>query len=401
MRGRQNLIGKARLIGHQPTMQRRLAGQANPRRNEAALRCVGDRPEGILQRAQKRGLGLVGLRIHGENRPARLVGDDPAKVGDPAIFDIDDHRALRPAFAHAAPLQIAGIDDIRIARHDLKFMDVAERPIIVAARRHVREGAGCIGCVTRATVAGRVQQADVEPAMLRLRIGERPIVGYLARRETATVNGHAQVLQQSGLGFPRRKDRNGFGQRDGRGHDTLGVMISLDDVDRDQLAMEPRQFACKEQADRRIAPFAIIDVARYQDEGDPLVDSLRDKAGEGTTARLRKAACDGLVLEREAKQGAAQVQVGGMKEAEAHDKSACRKASTLPASWLKATIPPFLSPASGDIQGALQNAPAHLHDAGLQDIFPPRSAWREALGLDFQEAPAPSLFSVSCNQAGG
>ena len=83
------------------------------------------------------------LGVDDDVRPARAVRRNPPDRVDPAVGDVDDDGALLPALAHAAPLEVAGIDDPGVARDDLEGVHVAERPVVVAraARSAAVQGA--------------------------------------------------------------------------------------------------------------------------------------------------------------------------------------------------------------------------------------------------------------------
>ena len=84
----------------------------------------------------------------------------------------------------------------------------------------------------------------------------------------------------------------------------------------DAGAIEPCQFAIEEQADRGIAPFAVIDVAGDHDEGDLLGKRRIDERAEGLPARRGEATRELLILERKPLEGAPEMQIGRVQEAE-------------------------------------------------------------------------------------
>ena len=75
-------------------------------------------------------------------RPPRAVCHNTPHIGDGAVRDIDNHRASFAALPDAAALQIARVDHPRVLRNDFIRMDVAKRPIIVAARGEIGDAAG-------------------------------------------------------------------------------------------------------------------------------------------------------------------------------------------------------------------------------------------------------------------
>ena len=86
--------------------------------------------------------------------------------------------------------------------------------------------------------------------------------------------------------------------------------------------------AGEEEADRRVLPLAVIDVACDQHEGDALGDGGGDQIGKGGAASLREAPGDGLVLQGEAQQRAAQMQIGAMQKGEIHGLAQVNKTGT-------------------------------------------------------------------------
>ena len=135
------------------------------------------------------------------------------------------HRAPFAAFPDAAALQVAGIDDPGIARDDFERVDVAERPIVIAARREVGGRAGRVVFMAGAA-AGGVQDADVEPAGQGLRIVDGVVLDHLAVRKPASVQRDAQILDAVGLRPPRRKLENLVRPGQGFGDEAFGVMVA-------------------------------------------------------------------------------------------------------------------------------------------------------------------------------
>ncbi len=132
-------------------------------------------------------------RVDDDVGPARAVGDHSSHRFDPAIGDVDDHRALLAAFAHAPPLQVAGIDDPGLPGDDLEGVNVTERPVLVALRSELGRCAGRVILMAR-PAAGGMQHADVEPARDRLGIGARVVLDDLAMGKSTTVQSDAQVV---------------------------------------------------------------------------------------------------------------------------------------------------------------------------------------------------------------
>ena len=294
------------------------AGEAQARGDQLALRLARHGPEGLRHRTQQGLPVLVTAGVQHHLGPAGLIGDHPAQIAHASVLHIHENSALGAAFPDAAALQIAGINDMGIFVQHLVLMHMAQRPVVIAFGDKILRGAGRIGGVAGLAVAGGVEHADVEIAGQGLGIGRRPVLGLLPLQKAAAVDGDAQGLQLLRLRPLHRKGRHIARQGDRAGDHVFRVVIAVDDEDRDFLPVQAREFAGEEQADGRVFPFAVIDVARDQHEGDALRDGGGDEIGKGVAAGLRKAPGDGLVFQGKAQQGAAQMQVGAMQEGEIH-----------------------------------------------------------------------------------
>ena len=104
------------------------------------------------------------------------------------------------------------------------------------------------------------------------------------------------------------------GQRPGQ--DAVGVMVAAQEKDRNAAPREPGELPIEKQADRCVLPVAVENVSRDHSEGDVLLDRLRHEILEGGAARARQAPRDALVSLGEPVQGAAEMQVGCVDEAE-------------------------------------------------------------------------------------
>jgi hypothetical protein len=132
------------------------------------------------------------------------------------------------------------------------------------------------------------------------------------------MQGDLQILDPERPRPAGRELRDASGERDGLGHDALGVVVALQQEQRNAGPVQPRHLAVEEQADRRIAPLAVIDIAGDDDEGDLRLDRPGDEIGEGLAARRGEAPGHLRVLEAEAGQRAAEVQIGRVQECESH-----------------------------------------------------------------------------------
>ena len=97
-------------------------------------------------------------------------------------------------------------------------------------------------------------------------------------------------------------------------------MIALDDESGDSRALQTPQFADEKQAGRHVLPIAVENIAANQQEsglrGDRLVDQRLDRA----PPRPREARRDGGVLAAKAGERTVDVEIGGVKEGELHER---------------------------------------------------------------------------------
>ena len=178
-----------------------------------------------LNRAKKLGLIAVMRHVNEDLRPARVVRQNAPHLRYNPICDLHNNRASSSAFSDAAALEIAGIDDPWIARDDFEGVDVAKRPIIVAARGEIMSRARRIVLVARAPASG-MQDADIEPPGYRLRIVDSIILNHLPVRKAASVQRDAQILDAVGLRPLGRKLKNVLRPSQGFGDEAFSVMIA-------------------------------------------------------------------------------------------------------------------------------------------------------------------------------
>ncbi|MNU29789.1 hypothetical protein D3C71_182680 [compost metagenome] len=162
----------------------------------------------------------------------------------------------------------------------------------------------------------RVQHADIEPSGLGPWIGERKIFIRRAFGEALSVQRDLQMLQPEGAGLAGRELANILRQRDGSGNHAFGVVIALEQKDRDAGTLQPRHLAVEEQADLVVLPVAVINVAGDDEEIDLALDRLIDKCRKGLSACLDKKLGEIGILESQPLERAAEMQVCGMDEAE-------------------------------------------------------------------------------------
>src|SRR5262245_7311675 len=80
------------------------------------------------------------------------------------IRHLDEDSPFGATFTHAAALQVTWKNYPRIATDDFVLMYVAQSPVIVTTRCEVRDGAGCIRCVSGSSRARRMKHSNVEPS---------------------------------------------------------------------------------------------------------------------------------------------------------------------------------------------------------------------------------------------
>ena len=129
-RSRCRSAAKRRCSGVAPRSSTRTATSRSP----ASLATA---PKRLLDAAHRELFIVDAARLDLDPRPARLVEDQPARLEHHAVLDFDEHRPFRPRLANAAALEIARIDDEGIAAQDLVSVHMAERPIMVTARREI------------------------------------------------------------------------------------------------------------------------------------------------------------------------------------------------------------------------------------------------------------------------
>ncbi len=95
-------------------------------------------------------------------------------------------------------------------------------------------------------------------------------------------------------------------------------MIAAQEKDSNAAIGQARELAIEEQADRGVLPVAVEHISGDHREGDLLLQRARHEVLESVPARAGETSCDIAVLLREPKERASEMQVGGVKELEAH-----------------------------------------------------------------------------------
>ena len=232
MGGGLDLVAQPLPVGGEPPMQRRGAEKLDADRDEPRAGLSRDRAERLLRCGSRRPLR--------RRRPARSTRASAqralSRISRRGSSTTPSSTSTSTApfgarLANAAALEIARIDDEGIAAQDLVIMHMAERPIVITARREILDGARRVGVVRRPAGAGGVQHADVEPAGNRGRVGERVIFGDDPVREAAAMQHDLEVVEPEALGRAARKFAHIRRQGDALRHHAFGVVIALEEED--------------------------------------------------------------------------------------------------------------------------------------------------------------------------
>ena len=232
-------------------------------------------------------------------------------------------------------MNIAGIDDPGIAADFLGGVDMAQRPIIIAKAFEVLDAAGSVGFMSARTVERGVQQADIEPAFAPRRIGRDEVRIDQPLRKAPTVQRDAQGLDLEGTRVARGKNPRALGIGQRPRHQAFGVVIALDDEGGDSRALQTAQLAGEKQAGRHVLPIAVENIAANQQESGLRGDGLVDQRLDRSPPRPREASRDGGVLAAKAGERTVDMEIGGVKEGELHEKdgSGARDAFDVTTYW--------------------------------------------------------------------
>jgi hypothetical protein len=96
---------------------------------------------------------------------------------------------------NSSALEVAGKDDMGIRMELLVSVDVTKRPVLVALADQIIERAWGVRIVAWAAIAGGVQNADIEPAGPRRRIGRSVVFGYCTVWEAAAMKSCLEVVK--------------------------------------------------------------------------------------------------------------------------------------------------------------------------------------------------------------
>ena len=174
---------------------RGLADQRHPRHQRQAGRigtmCAMElRAHEVRDRIRR---GVAAIDLHAG--PAHHVELHALEPGHLPILDRHDHCPLGAGLSDRATLDVAGEHDVGFLADHLELVNMAERPVLVAARLQVLEAAGRVVLVPPAPGERGVQHADVERMRVRRRVAERQVVGDGRGGEALAVHGHRESGQ--------------------------------------------------------------------------------------------------------------------------------------------------------------------------------------------------------------
>ncbi len=256
------------------------AGQAQPDCEQPTVHlvCAG------LDRPPHRGDHVVEIirvgHVDHALGPACDVAVDRPQFGDAPVFHHHFIGALGPGLADRAALEIAGKHHVRMLSQHFGAVHMAERPVVVALGGELVERAGRIVRVPVAAAKRGMQQADVEQAAGRLGIAGHQIIGDVAPRIAHAVQGHVQPVDCPGFGGLVREHLYVVRQRQAARHLVLGVVVAVDQIDRNRCRSQTVHLAHEEHARLVIAPVAVVQIARDDDEIHRALNGRIHECGE-------------------------------------------------------------------------------------------------------------------------
>ena len=301
--------------GVQAGVQRAAPLQMQAAGEQAAL---GPGRDGCLQRRADRvvnschvvEIGDIGLDV----LPADDVVGPRVHRDHVAAVDRHRHRPLRARLADVAALQISRKDDVRAFVQDLALMDMAQRPIVVARIHQIGKGAGRVVRMPALAAEAGVQDPDVEIAGERRRVGLGEVLIDVAPGKALAMQRDRKVGMVESLGRFGAKGLHVAGQREVAGDLALGVVVAVQQIDRDPGGIEPAHLRREIEAGRIVAPLPVIEIAGDDHEVDPLGNGLVDQPLEGLACRAANTLRRRVLLSRQAAQRAVQVDIGGVQE---------------------------------------------------------------------------------------
>ena len=98
----------------------------------------------------------------------------------------------------------------------------------------------------------------------------------------------------------------------------FGVVIALEQKDRNLRLGQPRDLAIEEQGDRGVAPVAVENIAGENGKSDFFRQRPVDQFDKGLAAGAGQPLAQRLVAQAQAAKRAAEMEVGGVKKGEVH-----------------------------------------------------------------------------------
>ena len=324
-RGRARFGEKAIVRGQERLVDPRAPLQMDAARQQPAVGPLRDGAfDGVPDMVLRLGDAVDPRQIHRDHRPADHVAGQGHDLGDLSVFHADQAGALGAGFPHVPPLQVAGEHDVGPFREHLGLVHVAERPVVVSLVDQIGQGARGIVLVAAQAAEPGVQDADVESAGNRRRVGRGEVVGDVALPEALPVQDRAQPLDLEGFGPCGAEDLHVVRETEAAGDPALRVVVAVEQVDGNARGAEAAHLAGEEQAGLVVAPVAVVQVAGDDEERGLFFDGVSDKPLECVARGGADTFGGASLLSGEPLQGAVQMDVSGMKEAKgAHLPDPC------------------------------------------------------------------------------
>ena len=211
-------------------------------------------------------------RLDRYDRPPHDIAGYGRQLHDLAAFHRNQGSPLGSGLPYVAPLQVPGEDDVGSLMKHCGLMHVAQRPVVVALVDQIGEGARRVVVMAAHAAEPRVQDADVERSGDGLRISQGQIVDDGALPEALPVEDDAQIVDSRGFGSSRSEDMDVVRQGQAAGDLALGIMVAMEQVDRNAGLVETAHLADEVQAGVVVAPVTVVEIARDDEKGHLLFD---------------------------------------------------------------------------------------------------------------------------------
>ena len=154
-----------------------------------------------------------------------------------------------------------------------------------------------------------VQHADIEPARQRRRVGAGQIVHRGGLLVAAAMQGHPQGINPEGAGFAGVKRVHVGGQRELFGHLAVGIVVAKQQVHRDVCQIQAAHLPAKKVTRVVVFPAAVIQVTRNHHEVNRFLNGDVHQPGKRIAGDIAQQINRGVLVSREAGQGAVKVNV--------------------------------------------------------------------------------------------